>query len=69
LSMAGGGVGIGMGVLIPKMITRFAGMPTVVSAFSLVLSVGISLSVGLVFGIYPALRAARLDPIEALRHE
>jgi len=69
LSMAGGGVGIGMGVLIPKMITRFAGMPTVVSASSLVLSVGISLSVGLVFGIYPALRAARLDPIEALRHE
>ena len=69
LSMAGGGVGIGMGVLIPKMITRFAGMPTVVSAFSLVLSVGISLSVGLVFGIYPALRAARLDPIEGLRRE
>jgi putative ABC transport system permease protein len=69
LSMAGGAVGIGMGVLIPKLITRFAGMPTVVSLFSLVLSVGISLSVGLVFGIYPALRAARLDPIEALRHE
>jgi putative ABC transport system permease protein len=69
LSMAGGAVGIGMGVLIPHLITRFAGMPTVVSMFSLVLSVGISLSVGLVFGIYPALRAARLDPIEALRHE
>ncbi len=69
LSMTGGLLGIGVGVLIPELISRFAGMPTVVSVFSLVLSVGISMSVGLVFGIYPALRAARLDPIEALRHE
>lgn len=69
LSMTGGLLGIGFGVLVPEMISRFAGMPTVVSPFSLVLSVGISMSVGLVFGIYPALRAAQLDPIEALRHE
>ncbi len=69
LSMTGGLVGIGMGLLIPELISRFAGMPTVVSPFSLVLSVGISMSVGLVFGIYPAMRAAQLDPIEALRHE
>ncbi len=69
LSMAGGLVGIGVGLLIPELISRFAGMPTVVSLSSLVLSVGISMSVGLVFGIYPAMRAAQLDPIEALRHE
>ena len=69
LSMTGGLVGIGVGMLIPELISRFAGMPTVVRASSLVLSVGISMSVGLIFGIYPALRAARLDPIEALRHE
>jgi putative ABC transport system permease protein len=69
LSMTGGIIGIGMGMFIPWLVTRVAGMPTVVSAFSLVLSMGISMAVGLVFGIYPAFRAANLDPIEALRHE
>ena len=69
LSMTGGLVGMGIGVLIPWMITKTAGMPTVVTPFSLVLSLGISMGIGMVFGIYPAVRAARLDPIEALRHE
>ncbi|MCK5801425.1 MAG: ABC transporter permease [Lentisphaeria bacterium] len=69
LSMTGGAVGIGIGILIPWLITRFAGMPTVVSAFSLILSMSISMGVGIIFGIYPAMRAANLDPIEALRHE
>ena len=69
LSCVGGAAGIGLGVLIPKMITRFAGMPTIITTFSLALSLGISLSVGIVFGFYPALRAANLNPITALRHE
>jgi putative ABC transport system permease protein len=69
LSTIGGLIGIGIGMLIPWLITRFAGMPTVVSPQSLVLSLGISMGVGIVFGIYPAIRAAQLDPIEALRHE
>ena len=44
-------------------------MPTVVTAWSLVLAFGISVGVGVVFGLYPAVRASRLDPIVALRHE
>ena len=69
LSTLGGLVGIAIGLLIPWLITRFAGMPTVITAQSLVLSVGISMTVGIVFGLYPAARAANLDPIVALRHE
>jgi putative ABC transport system permease protein len=69
LSTLGGFIGIGIGVSIPWLVTRFSGMPTVVTPDSLILSVGISMAVGIVFGIYPAVRAANLDPIEALRHE
>ena len=69
LSTVGGLIGIGLGLLIPWLITIFAGMPTVVTAKSVVLSVGISITVGIVFGLYPAIRAANVDPIVALRHE
>ncbi|MCD6405723.1 MAG: ABC transporter permease [Planctomycetes bacterium] len=69
LSTVGGLIGIAVGLFIPWMITIFSGMPTVVTLYSLVLSLGISMSVGIVFGLYPAVRAAGLDPIVALRHE
>jgi len=69
LSTAGGLIGIAIGLLIPWLVTYFAGMPTVVTAYSVALAVGISMSVGIVFGLYPAVRAANMDPIEALRHE
>ncbi|MBU0618343.1 MAG: macrolide export ATP-binding/permease MacB, partial [Planctomycetes bacterium] len=66
---AGGIVGLAIGLAIPWAITLFAGMPTVVTGYSLCLAVGISVGIGMVFGIYPARHAANLDPIEALRHE
>ncbi len=69
LSMIGGLIGVAVGVLIPALVTYFAGMPTIVTPHSIILSVGISMAVGIVFGIYPAIRAANLDPIVALRHE
>ena len=69
LSIVGGVIGIGLGLLFPWLITRFAGMPTIVPRYSIVLSLGISVGVGLIFGLYPAVRAANLDPIVALRHE
>ncbi|MBL4810367.1 MAG: ABC transporter permease [Phycisphaerales bacterium] len=69
LSVTGGFIGIGIGLLIPWLITMFADMPTIVTLWSVLLSVVISIGVGVIFGMYPAMRAANLDPIVALRHE
>ena len=69
LSVTGGMIGIAVGLLIPWLITVFAQMPTAVTMWSVMLSVVISVGVGVVFGMYPAMRAANLDPIVALRHE
>ena len=69
LSSLGGLIGVGLGVGLPFLITYFAKMPTVVPMYGIVLSVAISVGIGILFGLYPAVRAANLDPIEALRHE
>lgn len=69
LTLTGGILGIILGFLIPFMVTYFGRMPTVITAGSLVLAFGISALVGVGFGLYPAYRAANMDPIESLRHE
>jgi putative ABC transport system permease protein len=69
LSTAGGIFGIMLGVAIPYVVESASGMKTIITAYSLVLSFGISAAVGVIFGLYPASRAAEMDPIEALRRE
>jgi putative ABC transport system permease protein len=69
LSLLGGVAGIVLGIGIADVVAAWADWPTVVTVGSIALSTGVSLTVGLISGLYPAIRAARLDPIEALRHE
>jgi len=69
LSTSGGLFGIFLGVAIPYIVEATSGMKTLVTPYSIGLSFGISAAVGVIFGIYPASRAAAMDPIEALRRE
>jgi putative ABC transport system permease protein len=69
LTLTGGILGIILGTLIPSLVTYFGRMPTVITGDSLLLAFGISAMVGITFGLYPACRAANMDPIESLRHE
>jgi putative ABC transport system permease protein len=69
LSATGGFIGTLVGPAIALIITFMSGIDTVVPLYSIVLAVGISMGIGIVFGLYPAVRAANLDPIDALRHD
>jgi len=69
MSFIGRVSGILLGTEIAALITLFAGWSVKVSLFSVLLATFFSLSVGIVFGIWPAKKASQLDPIEALRYE
>ena len=66
---AGGVVGTMLGAGIAMLISSLTPVPAAIEPWSVALGIGITAAVGLFFGIYPASRAARLDPIEALRKE
>jgi putative ABC transport system permease protein len=69
ISFAGGLVGLVLGFAMSELIAWFAGWSTVVTVGSILLAFLVSISIGLIFGIYPAMKAARLDPVEAIRYE
>jgi len=69
LSGAGGILGVALGIAIPIVITHFADMVTIIQFWAPTLAFTISVLIGVLFGIYPAFRAAEMNPVEALRHE
>jgi putative ABC transport system permease protein len=69
LGLLGGLLGVGLGYIGATAVTQSLGWPVTVSTQTVLIAVGFSMGVGLVFGYYPARHAARLDPIEALRKE
>ena len=69
ISLIGGLIGVLLGVAAAKTIASYADIPTIVSAWSILLSFGVAASIGLVFGLFPARKAARQDPIKALRSD
>ncbi len=69
ISIVGGLIGIAFGFTLSRLIATAAGWSTVVTTSSIAIAFGVSVFIGLLFGIYPAVQAARLDPIEAIRYE
>jgi len=69
ISLIGGLIGVVLGVVAAKTVASYADIPTIVSAWSIILSFGVAASIGLIFGIFPARKAAIQDPIKALRSD
>jgi putative ABC transport system permease protein len=69
ISVSGGIIGVVLGVSLAYIVSTVAGIPTIISFSSIVLSFGVAATVGLVFGIAPARKAASQDPILSLRYE
>ncbi|MHC1708350.1 MAG: ABC transporter permease [Bacteroidales bacterium] len=69
ISLTGGIIGIFLGVVMAKLITQITGILTIISGLSIIISFGVSATVGILFGYMPAKKAATQDPVESLRHE
>ncbi len=69
VSLFGGLLGLGFGTVVAMLVSHLGGWPFQVTAFSVAIAMGFSMMIGLFFGIYPASRAARLDPVDALSYE
>ena len=69
LSLLGGMIGIALGVIGSSVLSNLAKWPTIITAFSIILSFGFSIAIGIFFGFYPARKAAMRNPIDALRYE
>jgi putative ABC transport system permease protein len=69
ISISGGIIGVALGITLAVLVSSFANIPTVISFTSIILSFGVAATVGLIFGIAPARKAALQDPITSLRYE
>jgi putative ABC transport system permease protein len=69
ISISGGIIGVILGIIFAYLVASFAEIPTIVSGISIVISFGVAATVGLIFGIAPARKAANQDPITSLRYE
>ena len=69
ISVTGGIIGIILGITMAIIISKLADIPTIITGFSIIVSFGVAATVGLIFGITPAKRAASQDPITSLRYE
>ena len=69
LTSIGGIIGVGIGIALAQLISRIASVPVAISSLSIVVSVVFSMVVGIVFGLIPSIKAANLNPIDALRYE